>query len=131
MFYSNQVRAPFLGASFHSKDLGGKLGYRVYFIFGIVFGGFVAALVNGGWNPSLSFGMFEAIYGTSLAVKVGVLTAGGFCWGFGSRMAGGCTSGNSISGLAKGSLASLTATVGFMVAGIAITYLINFVAGTL
>ena len=116
---------------FHTKDIGGKFGFRTLFFFGIITGGFVASLTENGWVPSFEYGQFDHIYGDSLFVKAAVLIVGGICWGYGSRIAKGCTSGNSISGLSKGSLASLVTTIGFMVSGISVTYLINYLMGTL
>jgi YeeE/YedE family (DUF395). len=53
-----------------------------------------------------------------------VLAAGGLMVGFGSRYAGGCTSGHAISGLANLQLPSLIAVVGFFMGGLAMTYFI-------
>jgi uncharacterized membrane protein YedE/YeeE len=92
-------------------------------------GGVLAAVTTVGWQPTLELGKFNEIWGTSLAVKAAVLLVGGFLWGYGSRMAKGCTSGNSISGLSKGSLASLVATCGFLIAGVAVTFAIAQISG--
>ena len=46
-----------------------------------------------------------------------MLVGGGFLVGFGSRYAGGCTSGHSIMGLSNLQLPSLIATISFMVGG--------------
>lgn len=48
---------------------------------------------------------------------------GGFLVGFGTRYAGGCTSGHAIMGLSNGQWPSLVATVSFMVGGFAMTNL--------
>ncbi|MGA0559695.1 YeeE/YedE family protein [Larkinella sp. VNQ87] len=50
--------------------------------------------------------------------------AGGFLVGFGTRMAGGCTSGHSIMGLSNLQWPSLVATCCFMAGGFAMTHLI-------
>ncbi len=47
---------------------------------------------------------------------------GGFMVGFGSRYAGGCTSGHAITGLADFQFASLVAVLGFFAGGLAVTY---------
>ena len=47
-----------------------------------------------------------------------MLVGGGFLVGFGSRYAGGCTSGHSIMGLSNLQFSSLIATISFMVGGI-------------
>lgn len=53
-----------------------------------------------------------------------ILVVGGFLIGFGTRYAGGCTSGHAISGLASLQKASLIAVIGFFIGGIISTYLI-------
>lgn len=49
---------------------------------------------------------------------------GGFLIGFGTRWAGGCTSGHAISGLANLQLPSLVAVVGFFIGGLTATHLL-------
>lgn len=51
-----------------------------------------------------------------------VIIVGGFLVGFGSRYAGGCTSGHAISGLSALQLPSLVAVVGFFLGGMFMTY---------
>lgn len=53
-----------------------------------------------------------------------VLAMGGLMVGFGSRYAGGCTSGHAISGLSDLQLPSLIAVIGFFIGGLAMTFLI-------
>jgi hypothetical protein len=53
-----------------------------------------------------------------------ILAIGGLLVGFGSRYAGGCTSGHAISGLSDLQLPSLIAVVGFFIGGLAMTFLI-------
>jgi len=52
------------------------------------------------------------------------LIGGGFLVGFGTRYAGGCTSGHAISGLSNLQLPSLIAVVGFFIGGLAMTWLV-------
>ena len=49
---------------------------------------------------------------------------GGFLIGFGTRYAGGCTSGHAISGLSDLQLPSLVAVVGFFIGGLLMTHLL-------
>ncbi|MCP9236680.1 YeeE/YedE family protein [Lewinella sp. JB7] len=49
---------------------------------------------------------------------------GGFLIGFGSRWAGGCTSGHAISGLANLQLPSLIAVVGFFIGGLLMSWIL-------
>jgi len=57
-------------------------------------------------------------------VGILVLGLGGFLVGFGSRWAGGCTSGHAIAGLADFQLPSLVAVIGFFAGGLLVTYLV-------
>lgn len=53
-----------------------------------------------------------------------ILAVGGLMVGFGSRYAGGCTSGHAISGLSDLQLPSLIAVIGFFIGGLVMTFLI-------
>jgi uncharacterized membrane protein YedE/YeeE len=53
-----------------------------------------------------------------------LLAVGGLLVGFGSRYAGGCTSGHAISGLSNLQLPSLIAVMGFFIGGLIMTFLI-------
>jgi len=53
-----------------------------------------------------------------------ILLVGGLLIGFGSRYAGGCTSGHAISGLSNLQIPSLKAVIGFFVGGLIMTYFI-------
>jgi len=53
-----------------------------------------------------------------------IMVLGGFLIGFGTRWAGGCTSGHAISGLSNFQLPSLVAVIGFFIGGLAMTHLI-------
>lgn len=53
-----------------------------------------------------------------------LMVGGGFLVGFGTRYAGGCTSGHAIFGLADAQLPSLIAVVGFFIGGLVATHLL-------
>ncbi|MFA6944977.1 MAG: YeeE/YedE thiosulfate transporter family protein [Pedobacter sp.] len=53
-----------------------------------------------------------------------LLAFGGLMVGFGSRYAGGCTSGHAISGLSDLQIPSLIAVIGFFIGGLSMTFLI-------
>jgi len=53
-----------------------------------------------------------------------VMVIGGFLIGFGTRWAGGCTSGHAISGLSNLQLPSLIAVIGFFIGGLIMTHLL-------
>jgi len=74
---------------------------------------------NGQLNPSQIFDI------QALSVKnVILMLTGGFLVGFGSRYAGGCTSGHAISGLSNLQLPSLVAVIGFFAGGLIMTHLL-------
>ena len=75
---------------------------------------------DGGLNPSSIYNWDFALSAKGLAILLG----GGFMIGFGSRYAGGCTSGHGISGLSNLQLPSLLAVIGFFVGGIIMTHLL-------
>ncbi len=52
------------------------------------------------------------------------VVAGGFLVGFGTRYAGGCTSGHTMFGLSYFQLASLVASISFFIGGLAMTHLL-------
>lgn len=51
-----------------------------------------------------------------------IMVLGGFLIGFGTRYAGGCTSGHAISGLSNLEIPSLIATIGFFIGGLISTH---------
>ena len=53
-----------------------------------------------------------------------LLSLGGFLVGFGTRYAGGCTSGHAITGLSQLQLGSLVAVIGFFIGGLIITHFV-------
>lgn len=53
-----------------------------------------------------------------------MLLGGGFLIGFGTRYAGGCTSGHAISGLANLQLPSLIAVIGFFIGGLLMSWVL-------
>ncbi|MEM9928575.1 MAG: YeeE/YedE thiosulfate transporter family protein [Bacteroidota bacterium] len=59
-----------------------------------------------------------------LGANLPFLLFGGFFIGFGTRWAGGCTSGHAISGLSNLQVPSLIAVVGFFIGGLLMTWLI-------
>jgi len=90
--------------------------WRIWFLVGLPLGGLVATI--GQWNWTLTYGGLDALtYGVSW-IKALWLFFSGIMIGFGARWAGGCTSGNSIMGVALGSKMSILATIAFMAAGV-------------
>ena len=117
--------------------------WSLVFVFGIIIGGFISfnylmqsQSIN--LNPVTvqdlsALGFMEAgnkylppeIFDTNnlLSLKgIGILVVAGLFIGFGTRYAGGCTSGHAITGLSSLQLPSLVATIGFFAGGLLMTW---------
>ncbi|CAG5070567.1 hypothetical protein DYBT9623_03113 [Dyadobacter sp. CECT 9623] len=121
-----------------------KESWNLFFVAGIALGGFLGTYLLG--NPDqivvsehtqttlASFGITDfsglmpaEIFGTAQIFSLKgliFLVFGGFLVGFGTRYAGGCTSGHAIMGLSNLQWPSLVATVSFMAGGFLCTHLI-------
>jgi len=102
-----------------------SFGPRAFFVFGLVGGAFLFSLAGGGFRAGDSYGWL-AEHGS--AVTAAGLLGGGVLIGFGTRLAGGCTSGHGICGTALGSKASFVATCVFMATAIGATFLLDGIA---
>jgi uncharacterized membrane protein YedE/YeeE len=114
------LRAPYL----QRGEITRSRGWRLPFLGGLVLGGFLSAATSGGWAPFWDLGMFDAHVGLGPAGKLAWMFGGGVLIGFGTRMAGGCTSGHGVFGISNLERASIESTLCFMAAGIATTGLV-------
>lgn len=114
-----------------------KETWNLFFVLGIVIGGIIAAQFLQNPKPmQLSNALTDELkqynissnnslvpielfnWQTLLSLKgILIFVVGGFLVGFGTRYAGGCTSGHAISGLSNLQLPSLVATCCFMIGG--------------
>jgi uncharacterized membrane protein YedE/YeeE len=95
--------------------------WRLPFVIGLLVGGFLSAALSGGWKPTWELGMLDTVLDLSPSGKLAWMFVGGLFIGFGTRLAGGCTSGHGIFGLSNFELPSLVATISFMASGILTT----------
>lgn len=109
----------------------GSERWKLWFALGLPVGGLVAAFVRGGPDVATTSAALMENFRVSNAGQYVLLALGGLLVGYGSRMAGGCTSGHSIVGIALGAKSSLVATIGFMLGGFAATWLLIALAGGL
>jgi hypothetical protein len=98
--------------------------WRLPFLAGLVLGGFLSAALGGGWHATWALGMFDEVIGFGPAGKLAWMFAGGLFIGFGTRLAGGCTSGHGIFGMSNLEMPSLVSTLSFMAGGILTTQLV-------
>ncbi len=116
--------------------------WSLFFVAGTLIGGFIAATILKNPDPlsispktqadliALGITDFKGLLPTDVFNFQSLLTFrgfmlmvfGGFLVGFGTRYAGGCTSGHAISGLSNFQMASLVATICFMVGGFFATH---------
>lgn len=121
-----------------------KEAWNLFFVFGVLLGGTIAVTFLSNPNPITinpklvlelrAYGItnysnlvpLDIMNWQSLFTLKGFLlmVVGGFLVGFGTRYAGGCTSGHAIMGLSNLQLPSLIATICFMVGGFVMANLI-------
>ena len=114
------LKAPY----FQREGLQRSNSWRLTFLVGLVLGGFLSALLSGGWSAHWRLGLFDLALPTEPVFKALWMFGGGLLIGFGTRLAGGCTSGHGIFGIANLERSGFVATISFMVAGILTTNLI-------
>jgi len=95
--------------------------WQLMIVPGIVIGAFLAAWLSGTFGIELVPQFWVARYGGNIPLRWAVGLAGGILLGFGSRWAGGCTSGHGIGGNIQLSIASMLASAGFFIGGILIS----------
>lgn len=103
--------------------------WKLWFLLGLPLGGLASSLLDGRIVFTTELTTLERAFGWSTPVQLAVLAIGGFLVGYGARVAGGCTSGHSIVGIAIGARSSLVATIGFMLGGFAATWLLVLLLG--
>lgn len=123
-------RLPLFQGSAHST----ATDWKLWFLLGIFLGGLLASLSTGAWAQPTHFGtLYTALMPQSDAGRVLWWLFGGVLIGMGSRLAGGCTSGHTINGVAMGSPASIVASIFFFAAAVGTAqiarYLLNLFGG--
>ena len=87
-------------------------------VLGMVVGALVSSLLSGDfgwqWIPS----QWAAAFGTGVPLRLVAALLGGVLLGFGSRWAGGCTSGHGISGTMQLGVSSWISAICFFIGGI-------------
>lgn len=98
---------------------------QVALLVSILVGGYVAAAVSGRFEVRLDMGAdFSELVTDNPVTMVGVLFLGGLLVGFGTRLAGGCSSGHGLHGCGRLYPASLVATAVFFGTAVAVSFLL-------
>ena len=116
-----------------------KLSWNLYVLLGVIIGGWIAVqFLNAGNNVAISEKTINALSQLGIGSEgylpkelfswtsknIILLSIAGLLIGFGTRYAGGCTSGHAIMGLSNLQLPSLIAVVGFFIGGLIMVHLI-------
>jgi uncharacterized membrane protein YedE/YeeE len=102
-----------------------ELGWRGAFLLGVVGGGLLFALLSGTFGHGGGYGWLSGHVDGALVGPI--LLGAGLLVGFGAKTAGGCTSGNGLSGTALGSPASFVAFASFMATAVGVSLVIEAV----
>ena len=109
-----------------ATDRAPRLGWKAWFLFGVVGGSLVFRLLAGHSTVHNGYGwLTRTFHHDQTFVVGGILLVAGVLIGFGAKTAGGCTSGNGLGGCGAGSPASFTATGTFMAVAIGASFLIK------
>ena len=99
-----------------------RFDWRGWFAIGLFAGGAVFALIAGGPDFHGYGWLTDAFDGSSQVWIVPILFVAGILVGYGAKVAGGCTSGNGLSGTATFSPGSLAATATFFATAIVVSF---------
>lgn len=102
-----------------------KYVWQLALIIGIALGAFVSMRLSGAKRKAVSPIWGQVMGTTSLPSRAVFAFIGGFLMLFGARLAGGCTSGHGISGLAQFAAGSSIAVAGMFAGGIALAMLLR------
>lgn len=101
------------------------LDWRGWFLVGLVAGGAAFALIAGGPDFHGYGWLTDTFHGSGRIVIAFLLLAAGVLIGCGSKTAGGCTSGNGLTGTSMLSRAALAATATFFGTAIVVSFAIE------
>ncbi len=106
-----------------------QVDWQWMLVVGMVIGAAISALLSGDfaliWVPS----RWAATFGTNVGIRLIVALIGGVFLGFGSRWAGGCTSGHGISGTMQLAVSSWISAICFFIGGVVVAFLIYGLIG--
>src|SRR3954449_943601 len=102
-----------------------KWDWRAFFLLGLIAGAIAFTLIAGGPDFDGYGWLTQTFTGDSRWVVGPILFVAGILIGFGAKSAGGCTSGNGLSGVSMNSVAAIAATATFFATAIAVSFVIE------
>ena len=102
-----------------------QVGWKGWFVFGMIAGGLVFRLLAGGTSTGSGYGWVTRTFDDAFVPVAAVLFVGAVLIGYGAKTASGCTSGNGLGGTSFGSPSSFAATGSFMATAIVATFAIK------
>ena len=99
-----------------------KVDWQFMLVIGIIIGSLLSALLSKDFHWTWVPDFWAATFGANRVVRILAALVGGILLGFGSRWAGGCTSGHGISGTMQLSVGSWISAICFFIGGIAMAY---------
>ena len=101
-----------------------RLDWAFVFVLSTIVGGFIAAWTGGEWRNEWLHPMWVDKFGDGVFLRGIIGFAGGVLMAFGSRLAGGCTSGHGISGTMQLNAGSWLAVISMFIGGVATAMLL-------
>jgi uncharacterized protein len=95
-----------------------RLDWSFVFVFASIAGGFIAAWTGGEFRNEWLHPMWVDRFGDSILFRGIIGFVGGILMAFGARLAGGCTSGNGISGTLQLNAGSWLAVIAMFIGGV-------------
>ena len=100
------------------------IDWQWMFVFGIIGGALISSLLSGDFNLQWVPSQWQLAFGDSIPLRFFAALTGGLLLGFGSRWAGGCTSGHGISGTMQLAVSSWISAICFFIGGILMAQLL-------
>ncbi|MCW3819828.1 YeeE/YedE family protein [Micromonospora sp. DR5-3] len=119
------ARPPAAASSSLARLLPAPLVSQVALLLAVFVGGWVAAVTTGRFQLRLDMGdAFGQIVTDKPIAMIGTLFVGGVLVGFGTRLAGGCSSGHGLNGCGRLQPVSIVATAVFFGTGVLVSFLL-------
>ncbi len=113
------------------QDTGVKLDWQMMLLLGVFLGALVSAVGSESFHMHWVPGLWQDVFGDAVVPRLLIAFVGGVFVALGARWAGGCTSGQGITGTLQMSVAGWLAAICFFIGGIITATIIYGSGGTL